>query len=69
MPWVSVVVEDGDGNSHRAIAVDGPVRIPDDPPERLLDVWEERHGSRAEWAAAWFELTPRRLASYTASEM
>jgi hypothetical protein len=65
-PWVSVVIEDGDRDSHRAAAVDGPVIVTDKPPGQLLDLWQERHGSRAEWAAAWFELQPRRLVSYMA---
>jgi hypothetical protein len=66
-PWVSIVIEDGDRGTHRAIAVDGPVAISDQPPQELLDLWEERHGSRAEWAAAWFELEPQRLVSYAAT--
>jgi nitroimidazol reductase NimA-like FMN-containing flavoprotein (pyridoxamine 5'-phosphate oxidase superfamily) len=66
MPWASVVVEDGDGEEHRAVAVDGPVTITGQPPPELLDAWEQRHSSRADWAAAWFELQPQRLVSYSA---
>ena len=66
-PWVSVVIEDGDSGSHRAVALDGPVIIVNPPPPHLLKAWEQRHGSRAEWAAAWFELRPSRLLSYTAN--
>jgi Pyridoxamine 5'-phosphate oxidase len=33
---------------------------------RLLVAWEERHGSRADWASAWLELQPARLFSYAA---
>lgn len=68
MPWVSIVIEDGDRGTHRAVAVDGPVTISDQPPSQLLELWEEHHGSRAEWAAAWFELKPDRLVSYMAGE-
>jgi PPOX class probable F420-dependent enzyme len=64
-PWVSVVVTEGDGDEHRAVAADGPVEL-SEPPEELLQRWEERFGSRAEWAVAWFRLRPERLFSYDA---
>jgi hypothetical protein len=67
LPWASVVIEEGDAERHRAVAVDGPVWLTDAPPPELLDAWEERHGSRAPWADAWFELRPERLLSYAAS--
>jgi nitroimidazol reductase NimA-like FMN-containing flavoprotein (pyridoxamine 5'-phosphate oxidase superfamily) len=66
LPWASVVIEDGDAESHRAVAVDGSVTLINPPPPELLDVWERRHGSRADWAAAWFELRPQRLLSFRA---
>lgn len=66
MPWASLVVTEGDRGSHRAIAVDGPVTIHDNQEEQLLAAWQERHGTRAEWAAAWFEVQPARLFSYSA---
>jgi general stress protein 26 len=66
MPWVSLVVTEGDRGGHQAVAVDGPVTIHDSREEQLLAAWEERHGSRAEWAAAWFEVQPARLFSYSA---
>jgi hypothetical protein len=66
MPWVSLVVTEGDRGGHRAVAVDGPVTIHDSRDEQLLAAWEERHDSRAEWAAAWFEVQPARLFSYSA---
>jgi nitroimidazol reductase NimA-like FMN-containing flavoprotein (pyridoxamine 5'-phosphate oxidase superfamily) len=65
-PWASIVVVEGDAGEHRAVAVDGPVTIIRQPSEQLLAAWETRHGSRAEWAAAWFEIQPTRLISYSA---
>jgi nitroimidazol reductase NimA-like FMN-containing flavoprotein (pyridoxamine 5'-phosphate oxidase superfamily) len=65
-PWASIVVAEGDAGEHRAVAVDGPVTIIDQPSEQLLATWETRHGSRAAWAAAWFEIQPSRLISYSA---
>jgi len=65
-PWASIVVAEGDADEHCAVAVDGPVTITRRPPEQLLAAWQGRHGSRAEWAAAWFEIKPSRLISYSA---
>ncbi len=65
-PWASLVVSEGEGDTHRAVAVDGTVAIHERPPEELLAVWEHRFGSRADWAAAWLELSPRRVFSYSA---
>ena len=65
-PWVSVVIAEGEGEAHRAVAADGPVTLSREPPPELLERWEERFGSRADWAAVWFELRPARLYSYDA---
>jgi nitroimidazol reductase NimA-like FMN-containing flavoprotein (pyridoxamine 5'-phosphate oxidase superfamily) len=66
-PWASVVIEDGDRGSHRAVAVDGRVLLTDEPSTQVVELWERRHRSRPDWAAAWFELQPRRLVSYAAA--
>ena len=66
-PWVSVVVSEGDGDHHRAVVADGPVTVSYTPPEGMLDTWEARFGSRADWAVAWFELRPDHLYSYTSA--
>jgi hypothetical protein len=66
-PWISVVVSEGESDHHRAVIADGPVTISPEPPVGLLDDWEARFGSRAEWAVAWFVLKPSRLYSYTSA--
>ena len=48
------------------MVVDGPVAITRHPSKQLLSEWMARHGSRAQWAAAWFEIQPTRLLSYAA---
>ena len=67
-PWVSLVVAEGDRGSHRAVVADGQARVVAQPAEKLLAAWDERHGSRADWAAAWFEVQPARLFSYQAAD-
>jgi nitroimidazol reductase NimA-like FMN-containing flavoprotein (pyridoxamine 5'-phosphate oxidase superfamily) len=64
-PWVSVVISDGERNEHRMVAADGPVTVHAAPPADLLEVWQQRMGSRPDWASAWIELRPARLYSYT----
>jgi general stress protein 26 len=63
-PWVSVVVTDGDRGAHRAVTLDGPVTLVDEPPDEVLAQWEQRFDDRADWAVAWFELRPERVFSY-----
>jgi hypothetical protein len=64
-PWLSLVVSEGAGAAHRVVVADGPVAIHDRPPDDVLARWEQRFGSRADWAVAWLELRPERLFSYT----
>jgi nitroimidazol reductase NimA-like FMN-containing flavoprotein (pyridoxamine 5'-phosphate oxidase superfamily) len=66
-PWISVVISEGDGGDHRAVIADGAVTVSDTPPAGLLELWESRFGSRAEWAVAWIELRPERVYSYTSA--
>jgi len=65
-PWASIVVAEGDGSEHRAVAVDGSVTVVERPDDEVLAAWTARHGSQADWAAAWFQLEPTRLVSYSA---
>ena len=65
-PRASVVVSEGDADEHRAVAIDGPVEVVEQPVEEMLTAWATRHGSVPDWAAAWFELRPTRLVSYSA---
>jgi general stress protein 26 len=64
MPWVSVVVIDGDRGAHRAVTLDGPVTLTTEPPDEVLAEWERRFDGPADWAVAWFELQPERVFSY-----
>lgn len=64
-PWVSMVIAEGEGDTHRAVVIDGPVTVKADPGDNVVALWERKLGSRADWAAAWFELRPQRLFSYT----
>jgi nitroimidazol reductase NimA-like FMN-containing flavoprotein (pyridoxamine 5'-phosphate oxidase superfamily) len=67
-PWGSVVVTEGDAGNHRAVAADGAATVTEQPSENVLSAWENKHGSRAAWATAWFEIVPARLVSYSAEK-
>jgi predicted nuclease with RNAse H fold/nitroimidazol reductase NimA-like FMN-containing flavoprotein (pyridoxamine 5'-phosphate oxidase superfamily) len=67
VPYASLVVAEGDRGDHRAVRVEGPVRLHDGPEpelESLRQAWQERHGSDPRWAAAFVELRPELLFSY-----
>jgi len=63
-PWASLVVEEGDRGDHRMVLAEGPVDVHAAAPPAVAEAWERRHGSRAEWAAAWLELRPHRVFSH-----
>jgi hypothetical protein len=64
-----VVVADEEGDHHRAVVADGRVTFAEEPPEELLDAWDTRVGSQAEWASAWFQFEPERLFSHVAKDV
>jgi hypothetical protein len=66
MPWASVVVAEGERGAHRAVILEGPARLTVQPLDAVVAAWEMRHGSRGEWASAWFAIEPERLFSYRA---
>jgi len=64
-PHASLVVAEGDRGDHRAVRVEGRVRLHDGSElEPLRRAWQERHGSDPSWAAAFVELRPGLLFSY-----
>lgn len=72
-PYASIVVMEGEGNAHRAVIAEGPVRIHDlsagntaDPD--FLEAYQGKHGDTADWARARIELRPERLYSYDATK-
>jgi hypothetical protein len=69
-PWASLVLFDGQrGGRHRALTVEGPVRLYEGPGfdrvrRRLDPAWEARHEKAPDWAVALVELQPERVFSY-----
>jgi hypothetical protein len=68
-PWASLVVMEGEGDHHRALTAEGPVRLHEGADleaihARLAGLWAKRHGSAPSWAVAFVELHPERVFSY-----
>ncbi len=69
-PWASLVVFEGQrGASHRALTVEGPVRLHEgadfaDVRARLDGRWSARHEQPPNWAVAFLELEPERVFSH-----
>jgi hypothetical protein len=70
-PWASIVVMDGEGDRHRVLTAEGPVRLHEGSAFAAIRAdldaqWAERHGGVPVWAAAFVELHPQRVFSYRA---
>jgi nitroimidazol reductase NimA-like FMN-containing flavoprotein (pyridoxamine 5'-phosphate oxidase superfamily) len=69
LPYAALVVADGEGRSHRAVIVEGDVRLHrkfEDVPEEVPVAWRDRYGSEPSWTVAFIELLPTRLFSFRA---
>jgi nitroimidazol reductase NimA-like FMN-containing flavoprotein (pyridoxamine 5'-phosphate oxidase superfamily) len=68
-PHAALVISEGERGNHRAVRAEGPVILHEEEAleglrKKLDEEWEERQGSRPEWAAAFIELRPETLYSY-----
>lgn len=65
IPYASIVVMEGEDEGHQAFLAEGPA-TPQRPRSDLDDLWEVRFQARPEWAAAFIEMKPERVLSYSA---
>ncbi len=67
-PAATLVVTDGQGDSHVALIVEGTVSLHLEPQPILdtwlRDAWRERFGTDLNWARALIELDPTKVLSY-----
>jgi hypothetical protein len=68
VPWLSLVISEGDAGDHAVITLEGPARaLPiGDAPASLDQSIEAKGGERPDWASVWLVLRPERLFSYAA---
>jgi hypothetical protein len=62
VPWLTLVITEGDYGAHIAVLVEGPAAVVG-PAEVPADVRAEVTG---DWASGWIRLTAERLLSYAA---
>ncbi len=60
MPWLTLVIAEGDHPEHIAVITEGPAEVVT-PPQVPADV---RAAVTGEWVSAWIRLTAERLFTY-----
>jgi hypothetical protein len=70
VPWLSVVITEGDAGDHAVITLEGPARtLPiAEAPANLDDSIGLKGGERPDWASVWLVLRPERLFSYASPD-
>ena len=63
-PYAVIVVNDGEGDEHVMVTLEGPASVVDELPPDVLEVWTRRTGSAPEWATGWIRVSVERLLSY-----
>jgi nitroimidazol reductase NimA-like FMN-containing flavoprotein (pyridoxamine 5'-phosphate oxidase superfamily) len=68
-PYASLVLTEGEDETHAVVLMDGPViLVPDaDAPSAALAAWKDKFSHEPAWADHWICVEPRRLFSYAAS--
>jgi SAM-dependent methyltransferase len=72
-PSASLVVTEGEGDSHTVVIVEGDALVHHDQDAEdvlagwMRDEWRDRFGTELDWAGAVIELFPRKVLSYAAA--
>lgn len=61
-PWVSIVIAEGQLETHGVVIIEGPATLAE-PGEDVLETAKAKLGG-VSWVGQWIELTPQRLLSY-----
>jgi general stress protein 26 len=69
-PFASLVLTEGEDETHSVVLVDGPVTlIPDsDVPGAARAAWKDKFSHEPGWAELWICVEPHRLFTYAASQ-
>ncbi len=65
-PYASLVLIEGEDETHSALLVEGATSLHSPRPE-LRDLWARRFNNKADWAAAFIKLQPNSVFSYAAT--
>lgn len=69
VPWLSVVISEGEGSDHAVVVLEGPARVvpaAEAPVEDLTETIAAKSSDFPDWASVWLVLRPARLLSYAA---
>ena len=61
-PWVSMVISEGQLDSHGVVIIEGPAALAE-PGEAVLEAAKAKLGG-VSWVERWIRLTPERILSY-----
>ena len=65
LPYASLIIQEGEGDGHVVVLVEGTVTIVHRPAAGVLATYEARFGRSPSWVNAWLVLDPQRLLSFT----
>jgi Pyridoxamine 5'-phosphate oxidase len=63
IPYIAIVISEGDGVAHELLTAEGRVRL-HPITASLAAAWAERHGEAPTWATTMMEVVPERVFSY-----
>jgi hypothetical protein len=64
-PWISMVIAEGQLETHGAVIIEGPAALAQ-PSEQVLEAAKAKLGGVG-WIGQWIELTPERILSYASA--
>jgi Pyridoxamine 5'-phosphate oxidase len=62
-PWISMVIAEGQLETHGVVIIEGPASLVPQPPPALLEAAKDKLTGLS-WIEQWIELTPERILSY-----
>jgi len=62
-PWISMVISEGQLDTHGVVIVEGPASLAAQPGEGVLEAAKSKLSGTA-WIGQWIELRPERILSY-----
>jgi len=66
-PWMTMVISEGQLETHGVVIIEGPAMLITDPPHEVVQAATRKLGSVA-WIQRWIELMPARILSYASAD-
>jgi Pyridoxamine 5'-phosphate oxidase len=62
-PWITMVISEGQLETHGVVIIEGPAKLVTEPPAEVLQAAKAKLGGLG-WVGQWVDLTPERILSY-----